>query len=201
MDKMSSAFDDGVLDQLAELHLSILPDSLISLLGARFVRQFYRYVAGTRTEHLGLELQGDHVIGGYLLTEAPNTLFWRLLFTTDLVLRAPLALVSPPLLRAIVEKVKSKGTRQDNTLPELLLIYVAESHRKKGVGMRLLNDCTARVRSIGYFGYYVRTYDDPNDATHRFYNRATFVRTGTIVHGGRPMAILEKQILDSTELG
>ena len=196
---MSSAFDDGILDQLAELHSSVLPNSLVSLLGAKFVRRFYRYVAGTRTEHLGFELEGDRVIGGYLLTEAPNTLFWRLLFTTDLVLRAPLALVSPPLLRAIIEKFQSKGMRQGKPLPELLLIYVAESHRNKGIGKRLLGDCTARVGSVGYSGYYVRTFNDPDDFIHRFYDRATFVRTGTIVHGGRSMAILEKQ-LDPTEL-
>ena len=197
---MSSTSDDHILEQLAELHSAVLPNSLISLLGARFVHQFYRYVAGTRTEHLGFELEGSRVIGGYLLTEAPNTLFWRLLFTTDLVLRAPLALVSPSLLRAIIEQFQSKGMRQGKPLPELLLIYVAESHRNKGIGKRLLGDCTARVGSVGYSGYYVRTVDDPKDATHKFYDRASFVRTRTIVHGGRSMAIMEKQVSDPTGL-
>jgi len=186
---------------LARLHVSCLPESLISLLGLSFANQFYRFIETSKTEHLGFIQDQNRIIGAYVLSYAPDSLFRRLLFNTWLIFWAPLALVRPPLLRAILEAVSPTHGEGLICGPELLLIFVADDQRSKGIGQKLLALCEQELQDNGYDRYFVRTLDDTNNLAHKVYVNVGFTRVGLMTHGGRKLAVLEKRLPEKTTPG
>jgi GNAT superfamily N-acetyltransferase len=173
-----------VLRALATLHRLLLPDSVISRLGATYARSFYRYAARSSTEAVFAAIGNDGaVLGGAVLTLRPADLQRRLARSTVLV---PCLLVRPlGGIRILLASLRgSVELPVDRATPEVLAIFAAAQHQGRGVGAALLRGVEDFLRKRGLEAYYVRTEDRPENRAIPFYEREGFASIGRLeAHG------------------
>jgi hypothetical protein len=128
------------------MHLEALPQSLVSLVGERYARAFYRYCSGSAHELVLVERDGGALAAACLVSLEPDTLSRRLLKRTPLLLLSPFALGRLPLTQLLRGALRPSGPAQPRG-PELLLIFTLAEARGQGLGARLLdaaNSCSWR---------------------------------------------------------
>lgn len=188
--------DIGVL---ARLHLVTLPESLVSVIGERYAKAFYRYAVSSPDEIVFLEWSGskrDELVGACIVSLHPETLNHRLLRQTPLV---PMALTALPRLplRAIVGNALTKSKRSSVAQPggpEIILIFTLPSLRSQGSGSRLLARTESWLAERGMSRIFVKTRDAADNRALRFYEKAGFRRMASIVKQGKALALFEKDI-------
>jgi ribosomal protein S18 acetylase RimI-like enzyme len=185
---------------LARMHVESLPESMVSRVGERYARAFYRYLARSPEELVLLdreETTGD-LRGACIVSLAPDTLSRRLLYRTPLPLHAALAVRRLPLgamLAGAGAKVTGGRTRSPEPLcPEILLIFTVPAARSQGLGARLLERCEALLAARGVDQLRVRTRDDPANRALGFYERASFTRVASLSTHGKQLVLFRKAI-------
>lgn len=172
--------DERDLADLARVHSSCLPDSLVSALGDGYARSFYRYI--TRSSHeFALVERNQHgrIVAAAVISLQPATLTRRLVLYTSLVasvFRRPLPLLG--LLRP------GAPASVDSTLPEMILIYTSAEERGQGRASALIRQAEGQLRQIGVPTYQVRTELQASNPALAFYDKRGFVRSGTSVRLG-----------------
>jgi GNAT superfamily N-acetyltransferase len=186
--------DELEVRELAELHRSCLPDSVVSRLGPGYARSFYRYVTRSPRELVLSERDAeDRVVGGAVLSLDPVTLNRRLLTGTQLVPRMALR---GRLLWDLVRDLLAPGSERgdENHLPELLLIFAASSVRGRGIGTGLVARLEAALAERGIAEYRVKTIADPANRALAFYERLGFSRAGEVVAQGRRFQVFRRRV-------
>lgn len=159
--------------ELAHLHSTCLPASLLARLGERTLSEAYGYFAASPHERV-LVARGDGagILGAAVISLAPETLGRRLLLHTRLLLR-------PSRWLALLPAALELHDRQADAVawPDLVTLFVAVSARRRGVGAALLGSCAAECRASGSAGLCV--YASAADATViAFYIDNGFRRVG-----------------------
>ena len=180
------------IGDLAQLHRSSLPDSLVSELGAAYTRSFYRYVTSSSRELVVSERgDGDRIIAGAVLSFDPHGLNRRLLLSTSLVLHLLWKL--PLVLRlAFAPRNSDDGSSDVHDMPELLLIYAAGEVRSRGIGARLVERIEQALRARGVRQYQVKTVADPANRALSFYERLGFTRSHIVAKQGKRFQVFTK---------
>ncbi len=180
------------IERLARLQLDHLPTSLVSILGLGYSKAFYRYIARSREETLFLERNQEGVIVGVaLLSEDMATFERRLLLHTPLVFAAIPRIA--PLVRLLT---KGRTGPAPETSPELVTLFTDTSARGLGLGAKLVDRLTARLREKNAPWMYVRTFDDPENPAVKFYTSRGFMPVCSLVARGTPFLLLKMQLSD-----
>lgn len=185
--------------QIAAMHCECLPDSLVSRIGPRYARAFYRHVDRSTDELAFVHRSGGRVASACIVSLEPHTLKRRLLTRTALVLHAPLALRRLPL-RGIASSLIGRGGGEEEggamqpRGPEVLLIFTEPAARSSGLGAQTLARCEEHLRERGHQRYYVKTADESDNRAIGFYLRNGFARIGTVVDGDKRLALFEKDL-------
>jgi ribosomal protein S18 acetylase RimI-like enzyme len=184
---------EGDIARLARMHVAALPESLVSLLGERYARAFYRYCATTSEELLLLERERGELVGACLVSLEPETLSRRLLTRTPLLFFAPLALRRLPLRAMLLGAARSADPQQPRG-PEILLIFTVPEQRSQGLGARLLGSCEQQLLSRGLQRVLVKTRDEAANRALKFYERAQFKPISARSSYGKRLLLLEKAL-------
>lgn len=199
--------DETSLAALARLHVTCMPESLVTRLGERFTRAFYRYVAQSPQEVLAVERDaGGGIVGAAVLSLAPVTLTRRLMSHTPMLLHA---LVRVPAMLALgvgaVGGARGRP-RPDNAvvhrnLPQLILIFTHPSERGRGHGTSLLMTIESRLRMVGVACYEVRTVAAPSNPALAFYAGRGFEPAGITSRYGTPFQVFLRTLSPERSAG
>lgn len=180
------------VERLAMMQLEHLPTSLVSILGFGYSKAFYRYIARSRHETLFLERnQDDSVVGVALLSEDMATFERRLLLHTPLILAAIPRIA--PLVRLLT---KGRTGPTPETSPELVTLFTDTSARGLGLGAKLVDRLTTRLREKEAPQMYVRTFDDAANPAVKFYTGRGFTPVCSLVARGTPFLLLKIELND-----
>jgi GNAT superfamily N-acetyltransferase len=192
MSVIDDSLDADDLDLVARMHVEALPGSLVSMIGARYARAFYRYVARSADEIVLLHRDGRALIAACIASLHPETLARRLVVHTSLALHAMLAVHRLPL-RAMLASARtpSPPTRRG---PEILLVFTVPAARSTGLGAQLLARCEAYLATRGHTQLLVKTRDEPGNRAIGFYERRGFERRARVISYGKPLVLFEKAL-------
>jgi|GEM_PF-3488868 len=162
--------------ELARMHCTCMPSSLVSRLGVSNAEAVYRYCARSKLEVVFAANAQDTVVGGAWLSLAPSSLSRRLLFCTPLV---PKLFARPNLalewIRQGYRDARSRESRRTiKGYPGVIAIFVDASHRGRGVGAQLLLQMESFLRGRNVTHYVLRTEDSPENRAVAFYQREGF---------------------------
>ena len=165
--------------QIAQLHLELLPDSLLSLLGLAVVERYYRLLATSETENVFFCRVRERVLGAAVLSTAPDTLMGRVL-KHDLVVIAWRAMVramrSVKVARRLIRGCwYSKPPAAVRSIPEVVQIFVCADDRGQGIGRRMLGEVESHLRSESCSSYFVKTLPTSENRALGFYGQLGFV--------------------------
>ena len=134
----SSAISGVEFDRLAELHLRILPTSMISFFGPSYTRAFYRFAKESDKEVVFCNRDEDRVVGGAVLSLAPVSLTRRLALQTPLLASALANIASIEFWHHFMGMVVGifKPPPQESGVPEMIIIFIDEDLRGRGIGGR-----------------------------------------------------------------
>lgn len=184
---------------LADMHMASLPTSVLSALGATFLKAFYRFALSSPQEEVVVCVKDGTPIAGALISDSPETLNRRLLFTSPLAW-AVLANFHKPIVREAVfgktevEIDADQMAATDTPTPELLTLFTDERARGQGIGAALIDEVDRRMSKRGLRRYFVRTTEDRDNPALRFYSRCGFTSAGRIRAHGVAFALLVKQL-------
>ncbi len=179
-------FDDGLVRQVARLHLKAISySSFITDFGEGFLFELYRALLEMRLGFLIVALDGTRLEGFVLGTDGSNL--------NQAVLRRPWAFMPsmlPAVLRkpSLVPKIIAAAFYGDKTLgitdlrAELVAIAVEESTRSRGLGKNLVLALDSEMRARGVTRYKVTTHTDMTRA-NKFY-----LANGFQLEGAFPLA-------------
>jgi GNAT superfamily N-acetyltransferase len=186
---------DADLAVLARMHVEALPESLVSRLGERYARSFYRYLARSSEELILLERRAGALHAACIVSLAPATLSRRLVYRTSLPVAALRAWRRLPW-RGLLGGGGGGGAAEVTQPPgpEILLIFTVPGGRGQGVGARLLARCEALVAARGGGRLLVKTRDDAANRAVQFYERAAFRRVASVNKLGKQLAMFEKTL-------
>jgi len=186
--------------ELARLHRACLPDSVVGLLGERFVRAFYRYVDRSPLEILAVQRdERDRVVAAAVVSLAPETIYRRLLVATPLALAL---LVRPvvggrlawSMFRSAAVLAGGAPGAPEPGIPELILTFVDPREQGRGRGRSLIREVESRLRERGAGAFKVRTESRPGNAARGFYAALGFVPHGASVRFGTRFDVLTRTI-------
>lgn len=190
------------LARIADLHVRSIDDSIPTMLGARYARAFFRYLARSPFEWLFVERVGGRIESVCVVSLAPDSVYLRTLRATlpQLVLGATTAVLRSPrfrrfLLRFVADLLR--GTAGQTHAPEITYIFTSPILRSRGIGRSLVCRVDAFLCERGVSSYYVRTIDESWNRALGFYDAQGFVRIGRQQEGGRPFALFEKSLAGS----
>jgi GNAT superfamily N-acetyltransferase len=173
--------------RLSALQRSLLPTSIISRLGDRYCRSFYRYAASTRFEFVAVELSSDgNVVACCVLSTSIGSLSRRLALHTRLL---PALAVRPHVLFDALRPNKASAKGE----PELLLLFTDPATQGRGAGTRLVARCDDFLSACGVTSYVVRTIDDPESRAYRFYVSRGFVPEQSVEAHGQHFVVMRRR--------
>ena len=175
------------------------PQAAVTVFGEGFVRAFYRFVERSDVDFLFVERDGGEVVGGCVLSLAPQSLFGRLLRNVPLGVLAASILTVKPVIYVLKKAIKGIGadkraTAQFEHLPEVLYIFASPQSRGKGVGTALLAQNEAFLKGRGIDRYVVKTWDDEAHPTVRFYLKNGFDLADVIEGSDKPLRYMQKHL-------
>jgi GNAT superfamily N-acetyltransferase len=174
----------GEIELLARMHCEGRPESLVSRIGARYARAFYRYMASSEYELVLLHREQGEIAAACIVSLEPETMSRRLVLHTPLALHAPLALFRLPI-GAMLARTRSDQPRG----AEILLVFTVASARSRGLGSQLIDRCQKAARSHGISRLLVKTPDRATD----FFQRAGFKPVGRVEKFGKALLLLTRE--------
>ena len=184
-------FSDDEVNRLAELHVTSLPDSNVSVLGAAYARAFYRYVTNSSRELTIVDRDAaGRITAAAVVSLEPNTLPRRLIFRTPLLWHM---VVHPHRMFGWAMTLGGPAAAP-STVPELILIYTSPEERGRGRATSLIQRAEARLRRLGIDAYAVKTVADPSNPTLAFYRSRGFRPRETASELGRRFQVFERQL-------
>jgi GNAT superfamily N-acetyltransferase len=183
-------------EPLALLHRESLPSSLLTSLGLGALVRYYRFVATSSCECVWSAVVGGDVVGGCVLSEAPDTVMRRFGGRAPFQLGRELArqVIVNNAFRARLLAGLRGGGGDEKHAPEVTQIFTDGKLRGQGIGAQLLRVCEESLRTRGVQKYFVHTERDDNQAGIRFYLREGFVQIGQSVSFGEHFLVMQKDL-------
>lgn len=164
-------------ERLGVLHVQSLPETAIAYLGPRYAASFYRYINRSPSEHIFVHRDGPHIDSAAILSLAPESIARRLWIRTPLLVYLG-ALVSSPKMLGVMKALPPWNSRQGRPrTPELISIFTAPHHRRRGLAIDLLARSERFLLASGYDCYVLRTSGGENNQAAQFYAHAGLVRS------------------------
>ena len=187
------------VEAIARLHLRSIDDSLPSLLGLRYLKRFYRFLARSRHEWVFVERIDGDVHSVCVVSFEPASVNARILRATPVALgwHAAAAILRNPAFRSFLRhylRERLRGGGADGKAPEITYIFTSEARRGERLGRRLVERVEAFLRERGVGAYHVKTLDDPANRALSFYDEIGFDRIGTRAESGRSFVEFRKRI-------
>ena len=194
--------DESDVEALARLHVACLSDSLVTTLGARYARSFYRYVTQSTREVIVTERDAaGHIVAAAVITLEPSTFYRRLALHTSLLpslvwnIRVMPALLWSSLRRSDLPR-DTRDPPAESPRPEMILIFTAPDVRRQGHAGAIVRRAEHRLGQLGIPAYQVRTVLSPSNEALAFYRDLRFVPSGTSVRFGVRFQIFTKRLSD-----
>lgn len=187
------------IDRLSELHVAALPDSMVSLLGRRYARAFYRYIVCSRQEILCVVRNSAGLVDAALVVSlSPTTLETRLAYSTRLLLSMVIRAPRLPLGQMAREFLRPRPSSTVE-LPELIIIFTDPRCQGRGIGRSLVRLCEASLRERQLESYVVKTENLPENGALKFYTRLGFRPSRQIRKYGVAFQMFEKRLDSNPE--
>lgn len=158
---------------IAKIHSVCLADDFLPSFGQKFLEQLYHGILFDKhTIGFGFKNQGS--ITGFLIGTTNTSGFIKRVLRLNGWRLIPFALrkiiTYPRTLMHLIETVfYSQVTNHHHNIPaELLIIAVNETHRRKGVGKKLVQAFQKKLNNAGSAYFIVHTHID-NKAANAFY--------------------------------
>jgi len=180
------------IDAVVRLQIATLPDSLVTQLGARFLRRFHACALeddGT----IGLIARArDGTLAGFTTGTTDGERF-RQRMRSRLLVHLVQALAGRPALVARFARTLLQKEPTSEVAAELLLLAVHGDHRRRHVGSDLLDALEQRFRATGVSDYRVavRSWLQPAIG---FYRSLSFEVEAEADVLGAPMTYLRRRI-------
>jgi GNAT superfamily N-acetyltransferase len=197
---------NGDVARIASLHVSSIEDSLPLLLGERFARGLYHFLARSDREIVFVERVASTVESVCVVSFDPRTLRRRILcaMLPLIAWRALVAVVSRKAFRRRLWHIatdtlgRSAGRDDDPAkAPEITYVFTNPDLRGARLGQRIVERVDAVLLSRGYKRYFVKTIDEPSNRALRFYSDNGFECLGPRVEGGRTFVEFRKPLTAS----
>ena len=192
--------DESDVEALARLHVACLSDSLVTTLGARYARSFYRYVTQSAREVIVTERGATgRIVAAAVLSLEPSTFYRRLIWHTSLL---PSLVRNAPALLVLFwsslgrsdPSLDTPDARAESPRPEMILIFTAPEVRRQGHAGALVRRVEHRLGQLGITAYQVRTVLSPSNAALDFYRARQFVPSGTSIRFGTRFQVFTKRL-------
>ena len=182
---------------LARLHAESLPSSMLSMLGIGALERFYRFALANETVWAAAD--GETVVGGCVLSEAPHSVLSRFARHAPFALSRDLATAvvsNGHLRRRLAGRFRdAKRAASDGAhAPEVTQIFTDGRRRGEGIGAKLLRTCEETLRNRGVRKYFVHTERDDNEAGIRFYRREGFAPVTESHSFGQAFLVMQKDL-------
>ena len=162
------------------IHRAAFPNFFLSLLGPRFLRVFYGFVADDGIDLVALD---DGQLAGFVAGVADSRSFYRRLLRRRVAQIAlailPVVLRRPSTLVRVARRARQR-TRVGADEPsgaELMSLAVDPSRQHRGIGRALVAAFTERVAVAGVGCLWLTTDAAENDEVIRFYETIGFKRS------------------------
>lgn len=170
-----SPLDHGEVDSVVKLHLRAFPDFFLSLLGPRFLREFY---LSFLADPVGMPFvacnEQDEVVGAIVGPLDPRGFFGRLLRRRwwAFALASMVAVLKrPSSATRIARALVYRGEAPTGPVRALLSsIAVAPEAQGKGIGRALVQRWLDEAQHRGAVGCFLTTDAVNNAAVNRFYS-------------------------------
>jgi ribosomal protein S18 acetylase RimI-like enzyme len=179
-----SALDDDGLQQLAEVHRSVM-HTLLSDLGLPIVLKYYQ-VARSNPSVLGFcALTSSNEVAGWSVgspdpaginAKLRQPLMW---FFVQML---KVAVTSPRVFTQLLSSVLASSAEMEKDAIELTYIGVASGHQGKGLGQALLDQFIEESRSRGYHSV-VLSVEAENETALALYRKSGFKIVRTFSEG------------------
>lgn len=164
----------SIVNKLAQLHSETLPNSLPAQLGLRYLERFYQSVENGRDEIILSNIHQDELLGGLLLSFAPETLTRRIILKT-------LTTFVPAFMRQFLTNANFRrqfivvllhGSHEP--APEVVYLFVKPNHQGEGIGRGLIQAATAVAKARNCQSIFVKSLADNSDGAQQFYRSLGF---------------------------
>jgi ribosomal protein S18 acetylase RimI-like enzyme len=192
--------DERDIHGIAALHVACLTDSIVTALGIRYARSFYRYMTRSGDEFVLVQRDAaGSIIAAAVVSLSPTTLNRRLLLRTSLLawflIRLPrmLGLLRRPATGSSGQ-ARPEWTEVPADMPELILIYASAHARGRGLGRALIQQVERRLREALVSEYQVRTVADASNRALAFYRTNNFQPAGNAVKQGKFFQVFTRKL-------
>jgi ribosomal protein S18 acetylase RimI-like enzyme len=180
------------IDAVVRLQIATLPDSLVTQLGARFLRRFHARALGDAGTIALVARTRDGALAGFTVGTTDGGRF-RQRMRAGLLVQLALALLARPALARRFALSLLQREPPSPVAAELLLLAVHDDHRRRHVGSDLLDGLERRFLALGVSDYRVavRSWLAPAIG---FYRRLAFEVEAEADVLGAPMTYLRRRI-------
>jgi ribosomal protein S18 acetylase RimI-like enzyme len=198
--------------ELAKLHMSYFPESLISFFGQKYAQQFYQYIGKSPFEFLLINKNQEEIIAVCVLSISPQTLSRRLILHTSLLVNIPFALYNivshfrtQLFMKCIssfnfyISQRREKTLTEKNSDPEIMHIFTDVKARNQGIGTLMLENCETILMNKGFNRYIIKTWDDEAKPAVKFYTQKGFILRNRFWRNGISMRMMEKVLTSTCE--
>lgn len=179
-----SEMDDDSLNQLAELHHSVM-HTLLSDLGLPIVLKYYQVARSdfSVVARCALDAAGS-IVGWAIGSPNPEVINAKLRspLAWFLIQMMRLAVTRPLVFKQLVSSIFSSSAQMEVGAIELTYIGVASSQQGQGLGRKLLNKFVEECRMKGYHSV-VLSVEDDNRAAVALYEKYGFHITRSFSEG------------------
>lgn len=184
---------DEHFTQIAKAHIQCLPESLLSDIGVRFVKAFYRAACQSDQEHLIARFENDVLAGVAFVSLNADSLTSRLM-TPRMYISLAFSMLIPSIASRVVKTFMASS--EDSNVPELVFFFSTPEFRGKGIGKRLLCDVVEALQERSLDTYAIKTLDSPDNQAIEFYSRNGFERQKSFSHAGHQYVYMTTKITD-----
>jgi GNAT superfamily N-acetyltransferase len=172
------------VDAVVSLHLNAFPDFFLSILGPRFLREFYvSFLMDQAAMAFVACAERDEVVGAIVGPLDPHGFFSRLLrrrWWAFCLAALATALSHPSIVARLIRALRYRGDVPKGSVRALLSsVAVAPSAQGRGVGKALVLRWLEEARRRGASGCYLTTDADNNRAVNGFYLSLSWILEST----------------------
>lgn len=183
------------LADVAQMHRTELPDSLISRLGQAYTGAFYKFAAWSDFEFVFARTDDrGGILGGGFVSLSPADLTRRMAMDTPLFRTL---VVRPSLATSLMwQAIQSTGRTQNanpQNDPELVALFVRRDLRSRGIGALLVRDIEQVLRDQNRKRYLIRTMDRTENRGVNFYESVGFVTVSSVSMHGERFRVMAKE--------
>lgn len=187
-------------EQLAELHIANLGNSILSRMGTGIVARYYRFIGKSADNFLFVEENNGEVSGAAVLSIDSHKVmrqFVRHNFIAFALAALRACLTSPSFIQVLLRQSSPGASGAGPVAPgqaEIVQIFVAQKHRNLKIGKKLLDRVNDFLFARNIAKFIIRTRAGNNDAALGFYRKNNFAEIGRAKWKDDDFVFMEKSV-------